>query len=58
MPERLLRLACTAVTAALATQVALAPGAAVAAPEPEPAGPPATAPRLPAAPPEIGRAHV
>ncbi|GAB7104444.1 NlpC/P60 family protein [Streptomyces phaeofaciens JCM 4814] len=43
MSERLLRLACTAVTAALATQVALAPGAAVAVPEPDPAGPPAAA---------------
>ncbi|SMF54266.1 C40 family peptidase [Streptomyces sp. Amel2xC10] len=50
MSERLLRLACTAVTAALAAQVVLAPGAAVAVPEPEPAGPSATAPPDPAGP--------
>ncbi|MET9131598.1 C40 family peptidase [Streptomyces antibioticus] len=58
MSERLLRLACTAVTAALAAQVVLAPGAAVAVPEPEPAGPSATAPPEAGttAPPEAGTA--
>ncbi|MEU4044218.1 NlpC/P60 family protein [Streptomyces antibioticus] len=61
MSERLLRLACTAVTAALAAQVVLAPGAAWAVPEPEPAGPSATASPEPAgpaadAPPDAGAA--